>query len=100
MLKTHIKIPRKKINDFCRQYHIQRMAIFGSVLRDDFRTESDIDVLVTFDPSVRIGFMTLGRMKRELTAILGRPVDLVPQEGLKPAIRESILASAEEIYAA
>jgi len=100
MRKPRIKIPKKKINEFCRQYHIQRMAIFGSALRDDFGPESDIDILVTFEPGARVGFMTLGRMKRELTAILARPVDLVPQEGLKPVIRESVLASAEEIYAA
>ena len=76
------------------------MALFGSVLRDDFRPESDIDILVVFDPSARITFMTLGKMKRELSTLFRREVDLVPQEGLKPAIRESVLSSAQEVYAA
>lgn len=62
--------------------------------------DSDVDVLVVFDPSARVTFMTLGRMKRELSGLFQRPVDLVPQEGLKPAIREVVLSSAQEVYAA
>jgi len=100
MVTPNIRISEKKIKDFCQQYQVQRMALFGSVLRDDFRPDSDIDVLVVFDPSARITFMTLGKMKRELTILFKRPVDIVPQEGLKPAIREAVLASAQEVYAA
>jgi predicted nucleotidyltransferase len=74
--------------------------LFGSVLRADFHPESDIDILVSFDPRAKISFMTLGKMKRELSILFQRPIDLVPQEGLKPAIREEILKSAKEIYAA
>lgn len=95
-----INIPEKKIQEFCHRYQIKRMALFGSVLREDFRPDSDIDVLVVFDPSARITFITLGRMKRELSEIFQRPVDLVPQEGLKPVIREAILSDAKEVYAA
>ena len=95
-----IIIPEKKIQEFCHRYQIKRMALFGSVLREDFRPDSDIDVLVVFDPSARITFITLGRMKRELSEIFQRPVDLVPQEGLKPVIREAILSDAKEVYAA
>jgi len=73
---------------------VQRLALFGSVLRDDFNPESDVDVLVSFDPNAKISFMTLGKMKRELSMLFQRPVDLVPQEGLKPAIREEVLLSA------
>jgi predicted nucleotidyltransferase len=76
------------------------MALFGSVLRDDFRPESDIDILVVFDPSARTIFLTLGKMKRELSTLFHRQVDLVPQEGLKPAIRDAVLSSAQEVYAA
>lgn len=94
-----ISFPEKKIKEFCRHYQVKRMALFGSVLRDDFRSTSDVDVLVVFNPKARITFMTLGRMKRELSLLFQRPVDLVPQEGLKPAIRESVLASSKEIYA-
>lgn len=100
MANQKFKIPRQKIVDFCRRYQVQRMALFGSVLRDDFHAESDIDVLVLFEPEARVTFMTLGKMKRELAVIFARPVDLVPQEGLKPVIRESVLSSAREIYAA
>ena len=100
MVSPRIKISERKIRDFCQRYQVQRMALFGSVLRDDFRPDSDIDVLVMFDPSARITFMTLGKMERELSGIFQRPVDLVPQEGLKPAIREAVLASAQEVYAA
>jgi len=100
MISSRIDIPERKIRDFCRQYQVQRLALFGSVLRDDFHPDSDIDVLVVFNPSARISFMTLGRMKRELSEIFRRPVDLVPQEGLKPAIREAVLSSAQEVYAA
>jgi predicted nucleotidyltransferase len=76
------------------------LALFGSVLRDDFRPDSDVDVLVAFDPKARIGFVTLSRMQRELSALFQRPVDLVPMDGLKPAIRESVLSSAQDVYAA
>jgi uncharacterized protein len=100
MLNTRIKIPEKKIRDFCQQYQVQRMALFGSVLRDDFRPESDIDILVVFDSSAHVTFMTLGRMRRELSSIFQRPVDLVPQEGLKQAIKQTVISSAQEIYAA
>lgn len=100
MAGSKIKIPERKIKQFCLRYQVQRLALFGSVLRDDFRPDSDIDVLVVFDPSARITFMTLGRMKRELSGIFKRPVDLVPQEGLKPAIREAVLSNAQEVYAA
>jgi hypothetical protein len=100
MLSPRINISERKIKDFCQQYQVQRMAVFGSVLRDDFRPDSDIDVLVVFNPSARITFMTLGRMKRELSTLFQSQVDLVPQEGLKPAIREAVLSSAQEVYAA
>ena len=100
MASSRIKIPERKIRDFCRRYQVQRLALFGSVLRDDFRSaDSDIDVLVVFDPSAFVTFMTLGKMKRELSGIFQRQVDLVPQEGLKPAIREAVLSSAQEVYA-
>jgi uncharacterized protein len=100
MMSPRIRIPKTKIKDFCLQYQIKRMALFGSVLRDDFRPDSDVDILVVFEPSAQITFMTLGKMKRELSGIFQRPVDLVPQDGLKPAIREAVLSTAQEVYAA
>jgi predicted nucleotidyltransferase len=100
MATHHIRIPRKQLAELCRRYHVRRLALFGSVLRDDFRPDSDVDVLVMFEPDTRIGFMALGQMKRELSGLFQRPVDLVPQDGLKPVIREAVLSSAEEVYAA
>ena len=98
--KVKIRIPKKKLADFCIRYQVQKLALFGSVLRDDFRKESDVDALVSFQPAARVGFITFSRMQRELSEIFNRPVDLVPREGLKPVIRDSILAHIEVVYAA
>ena len=100
MAHPRINIPTLELADVCRCYHVRRLALFGSALRDDFRPESDVDVLVEFEPEARIGFMILGRLQRELGALLQRPVDLVPRDGLKPLIRESVLSSSEVLYAA
>ena len=94
-----ITIPQKPLRRFCAQYRIRRLALFGSVLRDDFGPESDIDLLVLFEPGAKVSFLTLGRMQRELSAMFNRRVELVPQEGLKPVIREAVIASAQEVYA-
>ena len=95
-----INISDKKLAVFCQHHHISHLALFGSVLQDDFQANSDVDVLVVFEPSARVGFLALGQMKRELEDIFQRRVDLVPQDGLKPIIRDEILTSAKEIYAA
>ena len=93
-------IPQDQLVTICRRYHVQHLAVFGSALREDFGLESDIDLLVTFAQDAPIGFLALGRMRRELEALFNRPVDLVPHDGLKPCIRESVLASEKPIYAA
>ena len=100
MSTVKIKIPTENLDTFCQRYQVRRLSLFGSVLRDDFRDDSDIDVLVQFEPDARVGFMTLGKMQRELAALFKRPVDLIPQDGLKPVIREDVLANAQEVYAA
>jgi predicted nucleotidyltransferase len=100
MTEPQIPIPTEQIVDFCRRNQIRSLSLFGSVLREDFGEDSDVDVLVEFEPDAQVGFMALGRMRRELTSLLGRPVDLVPQDGLKPLIREAVLSSAEVLYAA
>jgi predicted nucleotidyltransferase len=102
VLKTsaRIPLPRRQLFLFCRRYRVLRLALFGSVLRDDFRPNSDVDVLVAFEPGTHVGFLTLSRMQRELSELLERPVDLVPLDGLKPIIRESVLSSAQDVYAA
>jgi predicted nucleotidyltransferase len=100
MAEPHINISKDQMAAFCRRYRVRRLAIFGSVLREDFRPDSDVDVLVEFEPDAQVGFLALSRMQRELSTLIGRPVDLVPREGLKPKIREAVLSSAEELYAA
>lgn len=99
MTQSRIAVPDQQVADLCRRYRVHRLALFGSVLRDDFRFDSDVDILVDFDPAAQVGFVALARLQRELAELLGRPVDLVPRSGLKPVIREQVLASAEEIYA-
>lgn len=96
----HVAVDREQIAGFCRKHHIRRLAVFGSALRKDFRPTSDIDVLVAFHPSARVGFLALACASRELSAILGRRVDLVPQSGLKPSIRDEVLAEAEVLFEA
>ena len=97
---VHLPISEDVIGDFCRRNHIRTLSIFGSAVRKNFGPDSDVDVLVEFEPNAQVGFMALGRMQRELSALLQRPVDLVPRAGLKPVIRQTILTAAEDIYAA
>ena len=99
MSPARIMLPTDKITEFCRKNRVKSLAVFGSVLRADFRSDSDIDVLVEFELDAKVGFLAMGRMQRELTAIFQRQVDLVPRDGLKPVIREAILTSAEVLYA-
>ena len=98
--RVKIKIPQRELNEFCQRYQVQRLALFGSVIGNNFRAESDVDVLVSFQPAARVGFITFSRMQRELSGLLKRPVDLVPMDGLKPVIRDSVLSNIVEVYAA
>jgi predicted nucleotidyltransferase len=100
MAEIRIEFPPDEIAGFCQRHRISSLSVFGSVLRDDFSPDSDIDVLVEFQPGAEVGFLALSRMQRELSELLQRPVDLVPRNGLKPRIRESVLSSAEVVYAA
>ncbi len=96
----NIQISQTQIADFCRQHQIRWLALFGSVLRDDFGPESDIDVLVEFEPQARLGLMAYAGIQNELSELLQRPVDLVTRDGLKPLIKQDVLDSVEVIYAA
>jgi predicted nucleotidyltransferase len=95
-----LDVPIEAIRTLCRRYRVRELALFGSALRGDFNAESDVDLLVEFDPNVSVGFVTLARMQRELAAVFRRPVDLIPKSGLKPLIRQEVLSKAEVIYAA
>ena len=100
MTQPRIDIPRHALAEFCRRNQIRWLALFGSVLRDDFRPDSDVDVLVEFEQDATFGMFALVQIQDELSDLLQRPVDLVLRDGLKPVIRDSVLASAQEIYAA
>lgn len=95
-----LRIPIEELANFCRRYQVRELALFGSMLRQDYRSDSDVDLLVSFEPAARVTFLTLARMQRELEALLGRTVDLVPKDGLKPVIRDHVLATARVLYAA
>jgi len=98
--KIIANLPLEKIELICAKYRIRELALFGSALRKDFGKRSDYDLLVEFEPDAQVGFLTLAAAARELSAVLGRKVDLVPKAGLKPKIRESVLSSAKVLYAA
>jgi predicted nucleotidyltransferase len=95
-----LHIPLEELAHFCRRYQVRELALFGSMLRQDHRPDSDVDLLVSFQPAARVTFLTLARMQRELEALWGRKVDLVPKDGLKPVIRDHVLATARVLYAA
>src|SRR5437899_3416747 len=92
-----VEMPRDKIAEFCRRHGIRRLSLFGSVLRDDFRPESDIDVLVEFEPGARTGLRFFA-MQDELASILGRRVDLNTAAFLGKQFRDEVLAEAQVQY--
>ena len=98
MTRARIDIPDDKLAEFCRRNHIRRLALFGSVLRDDFRPDSDVDVLVEFQPDARVGLLTLAGMEIELSELLGRRVDLNTPGFLSRYFRDEVLAEAEVRY--
>ena len=92
-------LPIEEMRALCRRYRVRELSVFGSAVRGSAGPNSDVDLLVEFAPDANVGFLTLSRMERELAALLGRPVDLVPKNGLRPTIAESVLAEAEVVYA-
>jgi uncharacterized protein len=98
--KRNIQLPRDKIADFCKRNRIRKLSVFGSALRDDFRPDSDIDLLVEFQPEATPSLFDLARMERELSTILaGRMVDLRTPEELSRYFRDEVLFSASVQYA-
>jgi predicted nucleotidyltransferase len=91
---TNISIPSEKITQFCQCHHIQKLSFFGSVLRADFSSDSDIDLLVEFDPEHIPGLISLSAMEQELSNILQRQVDLRTPEDLSHYFRQEVLDSA------
>jgi len=97
--KNQLQIPKEKIEAFCRKHHIRKLSLFGSVLREDFGPESDVDVLVEFDSGQVVGLLRLAGMEIELSGILKRKVDLRTPAELSSYFRQQVLDSAEVQYA-
>ena len=96
---ARIIIDREKISDFCRRHHIRKLALFGSVLREDFKPESDVDVLVEFEQG-HVPGLAFFSMEKELSEILNHKVDLNTPQFLSPYFRDQVLAEAEAQYVA
>ena len=95
-----IDLPEAAIADICRRHQVKELSLFGSASRGEMRPDSDFDLLVDFLPGARPGLLGFSAMMRELTALLGRRVDLAVKPALKPLIRPGVLAEARLIYAA
>ncbi len=99
-MNTQISIPRDALAEFCRERGIRRLAVFGSALRTDFRPDSDIDVLVEFDPDHIPSLFGIARMERELSSLLGgRKIDMRTPQDLSRYFRQDVLKEAEVQYA-
>lgn len=101
---AQIEIPREKVAAFCQKWKVRELSLFGSVLREDFRPDSDVDVLVSFEPEAKWRFYDLMDMQDELSEILGRKVDLVERKAVEQSEnyirRRHILSHLEPLYVA
>ncbi len=98
-MSARIPIDRERVADFCRRHHIRKLSLFGSVIRDDFTPSSDVDVLVEFEPG-HVPGLAFFSMERELSALLGRRVDLNTPGFLSRYFRDEVLREAEPLYVA
>jgi len=103
-MNAKVKLDQNKIAEFCKRWKIAELSFFGSVLREDFRSDSDIDVLVNFGPDADWSLLDHVAMQDELAEILGRKVDLISRRAVEksdnPIRRKSILSTAEPVYVA
>jgi len=95
---VRISVPKEELAAFCRRHRIRKLAFFGSVLRGDFDSDGDVDVLVEFDPEARVGLITLAGLEIELSRLLGRRAEIHTIQGLHPHFRDEVLASAQVQY--
>jgi uncharacterized protein len=101
MESAKIDIPKDRLGEICRRWMIRELSLFGSVLRDDFRPDSDIDVLLVFDPAATWSLFDLVDLQEELGRLFGRRVDLVEKSALRnPFRRQAILSTRQVFYAA
>lgn len=98
-ISDRVTIDRQEIARFCQRHHIRKLALFGSVLRDDFGPASDVDVLVEFEPGARVGLIRLAGIEDELGRILERKVDLRSPDDLSRYFRQRVVSEAEVLYA-
>ena len=99
-LASGFELPTGKIAELCRRYQVRELSVFGSAARGDMRPDSDIDFLVEFRPEARIGLLAFAGLMNALSELVGRKVDLVSKPGLKPLIRDAVLAESRVVYAA
>ena len=101
MKLKNIKVPIDELSALCQRWHIDKLSLFGSVLRDDFTVDSDIDILVEFESGFTPGFLKLHRLQEELSALFDhRTIDLVTLKFLNQRIRDRVLDTAEVCYVA
>jgi len=98
IMAEQLAIPKDAIADFCRRHHIRKLSLFGSVLRDDFRPDSDIDVLVDLDPERSLGIFEYVRLKLYIGGLFGGASDVVNRKTLKPLLRDSILRDSVDAF--
>ena len=94
-----VQIDERQLADVCIRYSVRELSLFGSAARGEARADSDIDFLVEFLPNARIGLLDYSGLAIDLKALIGRNVDLVSKNGLKPFLRESVLSEARPVYA-
>src|ERR1700744_1694449 len=100
MVVGHMDLPLDRIAEICREYRVRELSAFGSVLREDFRSDSDVDLLVDLMPNHGLGLIAYISCQNELAEVIGRRVDLVDKSTLKKFVKREILGSARVIYAA
>lgn len=99
-ISPEITVPDAVLAAVCQRYHVRELSIFGSVARGEHRPDSDVDLLVEFEPEARVGLLEVGALMHELSALVGRRVDIAIKRALKPRIRSEVLADARVLYAA
>ena len=97
-MSAQIYVDSGRVAEFCRRHRIRKLSLFGSVLRDDFRPDSDVDVLVEFEPGAAVGLIRLAGLEIELAGILGRKVDVNTPQCLSHYFRDQVLSEAEVLY--
>jgi uncharacterized protein len=98
-VRHNIEIDMDALAEICRRYYVRELSLFGSVLRDDFREDSDVDVMVDYQPEARVSLFAMSDLRYELMELFGREVDLVSKRGLRRGYREHILSTCEHLYA-